>query len=100
MKRNNIIWIVLILVISVSGYVLAFIQRRDNIRLERQILKEDVQDIGLIDKELIELREEKSITLEELKESKERLEQLIQAAESKDTTNLSLEEALKIINGL
>lgn len=93
-------WIAIIVVVALGGYVLAFFQFKNNVSLEQKLLNDDLGKIGVIDDELAAIRKDKAITLEELKESQDKINRLIEEAEKRDTSTLNLEEALKIINEL
>jgi len=99
-NKKQWIWIAIILIIALGGYVIAFIQFKNNVSLEQALLNADKDKIGLIDAELESIRETKAITLEELQKSEENIKKLIQAAKDSDTTSLNLNDALKIINNL
>lgn len=93
-------WIILLLIIALSGYGLAYIQYSNNIELQQELLNSKVGQIEMINDSLLVVRSETEITIEELKRSRMILDALILEAEQRDTTNLTLEEALKIIEGL
>ena len=99
-NKKQWIWIAIILIIALGGYVIAFIQFKNNVSLEQALLNADKDKIGLIDAELESIRETKAITLEELQKSEENIKKLIQATKDSDTTSLNLNDALKIINNL
>lgn len=97
---KNWVWIVILIVITLGGYVWGFIQFNKTSSLEQQLIREDLGNIGLIDDQLKDIRKDKKLTLEELEKSKERVIKLIDAAKLKDTTELSLDDALKLIEGI
>lgn len=101
-RRNPMNNIFLILCIAICGIAItyAIIQQKKLNEIRKELLQKDLNEIGAIDDQLTQIRDEKQLTLDELKKSRERLDKLIEATEKQDTTVLSLEEALKIINGL
>jgi hypothetical protein len=100
MKKSSIFWLVIVLLIALGGYALAYFQFRKSNALAEQLIKEDKRQIGLVESDIEAIREEKKLTLDELKKSKDRIDALITEFEQKDTTEMSVDDALKIIEGL
>ena len=98
--KNSVIWIAVILIIAIGGYVWAFIEYRNNNALERQLLNDDLDNIGLIDEELKSIRKSKEITLDDLEKSRKNIEKLIEAAKSREEKSLDVDDALDLIGEL
>jgi hypothetical protein len=99
-RNRQLVWIVIILIVSLGGYILAFFQFRTNASLADRLLSDDMNRIGVIDDELSAIRTDTAITMEELKKSQNKINKLIEEALKRDTTSLNLDDALKIINEL
>lgn len=99
MKVN--IWVLIfVLLIAVGGYIWAFIAMRANTTLHKKLLGDDMDNITVIDEELTRIRKSKDVTMDDLIKSKERLDKLINEVEKRNTDTMSIEDALKIIEGL
>jgi len=92
--------VVLLLVIALSGYIMLYFSYKNNIKLEQEVLNYKVSELEIINDSLAVVRDAEVVTMKELTKSRDRLNMLIDAAAKRDTAKLSLEDALKIIEGI
>ena len=99
MRLGTIVFII-VLLIGIVGWTLAYMKNDRYNKLQKRLLKEDYRNIGLIDDELYDLEKQKEFTLEELEESEKRIKKLKEQAIASEDKKVTFDEALEIVKNL
>lgn len=97
---NNQIWTVVLILLIGSGYFFEYLQHKKVTSLQEKIMERELQNISTIDDTLFRLRDRKSINKELLEKSRKSIDKLLKEIEVRDTTEIDINDALKIINEL
>lgn len=98
--NNTYIWTIVLILLVASGYTVAYFQYQKATNLQKKVIERELQDISVIDDTLFRLRDNKRINKRMLEESKTKINKILEEIERRDTSEIDLQDALKLINDL
>lgn len=94
---KNLMIILFILIVASSGFVYSIYIKKHYEKIVTGMVSDGYKQVDEINTVIDSISTGNDVTLEELKETKKKLDAILKEADEKKRTELSLKEALKII---
>ena len=91
-------WLIIILiVVAIGGYVFSVLRNKQNIKLKEELIQIEINKIDSLKKHISNMESSDEVTKEEIEKKKEELVEIEKKLDAIDSSELSFEDALKIL---